>query len=427
MSLPDLSSRFRLIPIFLGQAAGLVCGLVSVKLNSHLIPPEVLGGYGVFLTFAPIGMWVVHAGLLKFISRHWAAAPHPRALAREILTAWMERLPWLAGLVIIATWALLPFGSTSGSVVWFVLFFSAALHSFTALAQNALQAERAHWRDCAIATTNSVTRSFVPPLLYAAAGGASTALLIGFNSHALAVALVAGWAWNTTLGPEATPPNAARTLTGVYDGPLFIALAVAAWMLSGLNRWIVAWFFGNVEVGYFTLAGGAAAIVSSMLGMVIIQYVQPGMFAMGDGPDGSRATLARRTDLIALAYTVIALAGLAVVNAIAPLLIGTLISPNYSASLVWIIPAGCFGITTMTALFYHTMLLAGRCERACGPVDLTTAGILFTGCLLAAAAGKIWFISWLMFTPLVPWVLTRLLARYYLFKLASTPALSPDR
>ena len=427
MPLQNASSRFRLIPILLAQAVGFTCGLVSVKLNSHLIPPEILGVYGVFLTFAPIGMWIVHAGLLKFICRHWVAAPRRRVLTREVLTAWAWRLPWLAGLAVAAVWVLPAFGDTGKITIWLALFFPAALLSFTAFAQSALQAERAHWRDCAVAATTSVMRSFAPPLLYAAAGGATTVLLLGFGAHTAIAALVAAWAWSTTMGPKSAAPVVTRELTKVYEGPLFIALAVAGWALTGLNRWIVSWFFGNIEAGYFTLAGGAAVIVTSMLGSIIMQYIQPGLFALGDSPAESRGMLARRTDLAALTYAGLALAVLAGVSAIAPLLIGPLISLKYLDSLDWLFPSGCFGIATMTALFYHTMLLAGRRERACGPVDLTTAGVLTMGCLLFGAGGKSSLISWLMFTPLVPWLLTRSFARHYFFKPTAGPVPSPGQ
>ena len=64
-------SQLRLIPILLAQAFGIGCGVAGVKLNSTLVPPEALGVYGVFLTFAPVGAWVVHAGLVKFVVRHY--------------------------------------------------------------------------------------------------------------------------------------------------------------------------------------------------------------------------------------------------------------------------------------------------------------------------------------------------------------------
>src|SRR5688572_22280570 len=96
MSSPSTSSRLRIVPILLAQGFGVLCGVAGVKLNSHLIPPEVLGVYGVFLTLAPIGMWVVHAGLVKFVTRQWAASGARSALAHDLITLWARRLPWLA-------------------------------------------------------------------------------------------------------------------------------------------------------------------------------------------------------------------------------------------------------------------------------------------------------------------------------------------
>jgi hypothetical protein len=106
------------------------------------------------------------------------------------------------------------------------------------------------------------------------------------------------------------------------------------------------------------------------------------------------------------------------------LLVGPLIDARYAPGLGWIFPAGCFVIATNSASFYHTMLLAGRRESACGPVDLTTATVLTIGGVLAAGCGLEWFKRGLIFAPLVPWVLTRPMARFYLFKPdgASTPA-----
>ena len=99
------------------------------------------------------------------------------------------------------------------------------------------------------------------------------------------------------MGPKSADPVVTRELTKVYEGPLFIALAVTGWMLTGLNRWIVSWFFGNIEAGYFTLAGGAAVIVTSMLGSIIMQYIQPGLFAL---PRNVTGKIPRET-LLALA------------------------------------------------------------------------------------------------------------------------------
>jgi hypothetical protein len=360
------SSRLRLIPIFLAQAIGLACGLVGIRLNSHLVPPAMLGLYGLFLTFTPIGMWLVYVGLLKYVTRHWSAATARRELRRTVLAVWWRRLPWLAMIAALPAIALTQSSPPERLALWLTLFVSAALLTLAALAQGALQADRAHWRDCATAATGSLTRSFIPPLLYASTGGIA-ALWAGFTLHALFTALAGTWALRRSFDSPAMPAPSVSTTWQIYEGPLFTVLALANLVILGLNRWLIAWFFGEKEAGYFTLAGGAAAIFTSMLVTALIQYLQPDLFALGDGPAKNRPALARRVDQVALFYSATGLAGVIFLSAIAPRLIGPLISPAYREAVKWIIPAGCFGLTVSLGLFYHTMLLAGRRLRQGGP------------------------------------------------------------
>ena len=101
----------RLVPITLSQVVGLACGVAGVKLVTRLVPPGDYGAYGIFLTFTPLGMWVVHAGLVKFVGRHWAATRDRSALLREVAGAALRKTPWLllaaavaAGLMSVRGW-----------------------------------------------------------------------------------------------------------------------------------------------------------------------------------------------------------------------------------------------------------------------------------------------------------------------------------
>ncbi len=339
---------------------------------------------------------------------------------------WVRRLPWLALLAGLPALALTQLTPGERGLLWLALFSSAAVLTLAAFAQMALQADRAHWRDCATMTVGSLTRSFLPPLLYAATGSLA-ALWFGFTLHTLAMALTGIWAVRASYGASFASQAATPSSWRVYEGPLFTLLAAANLILLGINRWLVAWFAGEQEAGYFTLAGNAVAIITSMLATMLMQYVQPDLFAMGDRATDHRPALARRMDQVALFYTVIGLAGIAALSALAPWLVGPLISADYRPALAWIFPAGCFGLTVSLGLFYHTMLLAGRRERACAPVDLTAATILIIGCTVAAAAGTDWLARWLIVTPLVPWLLSRPLARHHLFKPGADPAPAPAR
>lgn len=416
---PASGALGRLVPITLIQAVGLACGVVGVKITTWLVLPADYGAYGIFLTFTPLGMWVVHAGLIKFVGRHWAAAEDRAALLRDVRRAAVRKTPWL--LLAAAGAAAAMAGHSWLAVVPFV-FVAAALLSCGAIAQTALQAASEHWHDLAVSSTGSVTRSFLPPLLYAALGGSAFALYGGFCLHACALAFAGAW---TLRAYWRTGATASRTLTPVYEGPLFVLLAVSAWALAGLNRWIMALFYGPTETGFFVLAGNLATLVPAMLGTIFVQYFQPGFFALGDSRSAARPVLARRVDYVALTFSVVALAGVGALVLVAPWLVGPVISPRYQPALAWLLPTGCFGTATITAVFFHSMLLAGRRERACAPVDLITAGVLATGCISGAVGGTEWFARWLVVTPLVPWVLTRPLARWFFFKPAADPTPAP--
>jgi hypothetical protein len=402
----------RLLPIALGQVLGMGCGILGVRMMSHWVSPTDYGQYGLFLTATPVGMWVVHAGLIKFTSRYWGQSSARASLLHELVLAFLRKLPWLVLAVVIVAG---PIDSLHFLSVTAALIFSATFLSWTNLAQAALQSARENWRDFGVSGTGSLTRTFLPPLCYVAVSSTTLSLYAGFSLHALLVAAAGTLAlrryWRN---PETeTVPQ----LTAVYDGPLFIGLAVTGWIMVGLNRWIVAGFFGPSAAGYFVLAGNIALIAASMPGAIFQQYFQPGIFAAPHSTAQERRALARKMDWIAQGYCAVALSGLTLLQYIAPWFVGSLISEKYRAALPYIMPAGFFLAALVTGSFFHSMLLAGRRERACAPVDLSTAAVLATGCFLTAAVGgEPWLCRWLLIAPLVPWLLTRPLARHYLFR-----------
>jgi len=326
-----------------------------------------------------------------------------------LASAW-RKAPWLALAAGVAAGLVAGRGAAP---VFPIVLLAALLLSGGTIAQTALQAARQHWRDLAVSATGSVTRSFVPPLLYAAAGGSVLALYGGYCLHALALAAAGAWALRAYWRP-AGPPS--PRLAPAYEGPMFIALSSAGWILFSLGRWIMAAFFGADETGYFVLAGNLATLVPTMLGTVTLQYFQPGFFADGSEDPVRRRALAARVDRVALGHAALALAGLAALRLVAPWLIGPLISARYAAAVPWLLPAGCAMLGLTTGLFYHSLLLAGRRERACGPVELTAAAVLVAGGLGSAALGKAWFLRWLLVSALVPWLVNRPLARRRFFR-----------
>ncbi len=400
---------------------GLLCGIAGVRLVSHWVPPATLGSYGIFLTFTTLGLWVVHAGLIKFLNRHWAERIDKNSLLRAVLRSWARKLVWLALAAGLAAIAIDYLGGVRGVVIATPLFVSAALLSLGVLAQNAAQAARHYWTDFAISVTGSITRTFVPPIFFLICGQA-LGLYLGFGIHAGCFAAVALWTLRAHLrpGPSRANPTA---IAPIYDGAFFAALSLIGWVLTGVNRWIVAGFLGETSAGLFTLAGNLAQIAPVMLGAVFLQYFQPGLFSTPHSTPTDRHALARRIDRIAATYTLLALIGIAGVHLLTPWLVGPLIDERYRKALVYIAGAGCFSVAVIIGQFFHTLLLAAHRERACGPVDLTAAAVLILGGLASAFfGGEHWFLRWLLITPLIPWLLNRPLAHRYFFRETTSPA-----
>jgi O-antigen/teichoic acid export membrane protein len=259
-----------------------------------------------------------------------------------------------------------------------------------------------------VAGSGSLTRTFIPPLLFFASGSAS-GLYAGYCIHTACFAGVAFWILRRQRHPAT---GSAVNITPVYDGPLFVSLALANWTLTGVNRWIVAWAYGETTAGLFTLASNIALIVPAVTGAIFLQYFQPSLFAMVDAEGkGPLKQLARRVDQVVLGLCAVGLIGLGIVRFITPWLIGSLIARPYAEALDWILPAGCFGLTVTAAQFYHVFMIAIRKERACASVDLSTAGVLTLGCIVTAWLGTHVFAVWLTLTPLILLITTRPLAR----------------
>ena len=407
--------RQRLLPILLSQAIGLACGIIGVRLTSHLVDPADYGIYGIFVSLASIGAGVIYIGLVKYVSRHWQGSTDRPGLLRVVFAATVRKAPWLLAAATLAT---LLAASGQQLVFGVVLFASAYLLTLTQMAQSALQAAREHWRDLGVSAGVSVSRSFLPPLLYAATGAGVRALLVGFLGQALLGALLGAgslrrwWRRNPTAAPSSP------SLTPHYDGPRFVALAIAGWVLVGLNRWLVAWFFGTETAGFFMLASNIGVILPAMLGLVLLLYCQPPWFESVHATLPQREALLRDVDRAAGLYTMLALGLAGALHLAMPGLIGPLVSAKYTPAATFVLMTG-FSTTSITiGTFYHAMLLAAKREPACSTADLTGAACLMTGSVLSAVAGLAWFKGWLILAPVVPWLVNRPLARRALLKAA---------
>lgn len=401
------------MPIVLTHGFAVLCGLIGIRLVSRFVPPEELGPYGVFMTFTTLGMWIFHSGLVKYVGRHWAASPDRKAFLRTVLVSWSKRLPWLAAASALGAFLLSKLSGFPFAPLAPTLFAAAGFLSLATLFQTALQAAQHHWRDFGVTTLSSSTRSFLPPLLFACLASA-TGLYLGFAIHAFVAATAAFFFCRSTLAPKLRDGRqGGPEIPEVYEGTLFLALAVAAWALSGLNRWLAVLALNETEAGCFTLASNISLVVPAVVGGVVQQFAQPVVFRKGDAREANRE-IARHADKLATVFFLSALALLIALRLVAPWLVGPLIDERYRAALPWLLPSGLFGATTGAIAYYSMALMALRREQACGPVELGTAALLLAGGVGFAFSGPGLFKTWLLCSPLVLLVWTRPLARRYL-------------
>lgn len=405
--------RTRLLPIALTQFVGLLCGLVGVRLTTHLVEPAHFGLYGIFTSLAPAGMWVVFAGMNAALLRHWAGATDRPALLRTVLDVTFRKTGWL--MVVAAATALL---ATRELWVGFALLLFVATLGLGLMqyAHSIHQAARQHWRDFSLSAVGSVSRTALPPLFYVLGGAVPLALPAGFCVHVLLGVAVGAWLLRRHLRPVAGSTGA--ELPAAYQGSLFFTLAVAGWVLGGSNRWLTTVFYGTEVTGYFSLASNIAVILPSMLGTMLMQYLQPAWFAAGHTTAGERRQLADRVDRAAAGYTGLALALAVILHFAMPLFVGPLVSVTYLAALDWVLGAGCFTVAVTTGRFYSSLLFAVQRETACRRVELLATGCYLLGGLAGAAAGADWFQHWLVMSPLVPWLVNRPLARRFILPAA---------
>jgi len=411
----------RILPIAMSQTVGVACGLIGVRIVSRIVPPAALGTYGVFLTFTTMGASFFHAGVVKFVGRHWARHFLQRVFVRTVTQAWLRKLPWLILGTLVAALALQRAGPTGFVETWPPLLVATVGLSIGAVSQMALQSIRRNWSDFVVSASGSITRTFAPPLVFLAAHGAIAALYFGFCVHALCVSILGILRLKPFRANSAEPIDA--NLSAVYEGPLFFILSLAGWVLMGLNRWVAVEVFGDTIGGYYTLAGNIAQIIAAVLGAMSVQFLQPRLYALADeGTDAAHRKLARWVDFAAIAVAITGVVALLVLRLIAPYLVGPLIDQKYLLTLEWLVPAGCFGLAIVVGQFFHIMLLAGRRERACAPVDLSMAAILIAGSIITAEISRICFQTWLLTTPLLVLLLNRMLARHYYFQSQVPPS-----
>ena len=377
-------SRFdRLLPLIAVQVVGLVCGIVGVRWSSSIVPPEILGVYGLLVSTHTFAAFVTHQGLVQYTQRHWTPETAGRSYVGLLTRSMVRPTVWL-GIGLAAVLAF--FISGAGvAIVWTWWGWMLAVNLFALgahVVHAALQAEQRYWAHFAVSAVASVTRSFLPLLLVLVSNVTLAALGAGFFLHitlwlaAGALGMLRAWRRrDTSTGQPMEPPE--RMLRA------FLGVGLCGWIASNSPRWFAALALTPQTTGFFMLAANLSAVVPAAISLIGVGYTFPPLFA------ASRAGASRKQlfDMTNGHVAVALLSGQAALFILAwygPRLVGVVVDAKYTTSMRWLLASGGGALATVSASFYCNLLLAQNRERAC--FLLLFASTAFRIALLAALA-----------------------------------------
>jgi O-antigen/teichoic acid export membrane protein len=378
-----------LLPLAAVQVVGVICGVIGVRWSSSVIPPELLGVYGVLLSMVQLAPVVTHHGFVKHVQSHWTAMLQPRGYVRLLFHAAGRPTCWLIValvfvLLILKTISGVPF---SGALIaWLVVVNLLAVAAIAA--QSALQAETRYWTAFLLSSTGSITRSFLPPLFATVAGATLFWLSTGFLLHAIApvafAALLLGLHWHR---PGMIPPEAAASLRPTVRA--FAGVGIFAWLAAAAPRWLAAAALTPADVGYFILAANLSLVVPATFGAIAFNYSFPKLFASARGGADNR-TLLRSTHGTVAVVMIGSQVGLILLLLIAPMLLGVVIDVRYAEAVGWLLATGGAALAATTTQFYHNLLLTRKLEADCLRLSVFSSALrialMAAGCSLSMDA-----------------------------------------
>lgn len=378
-----------LLPLVSIQAVGLACGILGVHWSSKLLPPELLGVYGLLASTHTLAAFVTHRGMVQYLQRHWTAECSASLFGRQLLKSMLLPTVWLA-VAAAASIAGLHLSTGLGRTwiwwVWIVLVNLLALAAH--LTATALQAEEKYWSQFTVSTVGSLTRSFLPLLAVALFGTAIEILGAGFALHTifwfLAGALALAPAWNR----RGTQKPASGLVSAIIS---FLGVGIIGWLAQNAPRWFAAFNLTPQENGYFMLAANLSVIVPASIAIIGTGYAAPWIFTAARAGETS-ATLKRRTDRNVCVALLLGQAALLALTAAAPGLIGSVIAPSYAPAVGWLLAAGGGFLATISASFYCDLLSALGREKDCARLlAYSTAARVAVLCMATFSGDAAWF------------------------------------
>jgi O-antigen/teichoic acid export membrane protein len=353
---------------------------------SAVVPPALLGVYGVLLSTVQVGAVVSHQGAIKHVQRHWTpqvlAAPYARKLARATARPTLLMAVGLAGVLLLLR-LLSGVPANAGLFLWMVAVNLLIVVAQVALA--ALQAEDRFWASFTTSAIASATRSFLPPLLVTLMGASLFLLNTGFLLHTAVVAGVALWflrsAWQRPAQAGGTAADELPRMVRAFAG-----VGACSWLAAAAPRWFAAMALAPEATGYFVLAGNLTLIVPATAGTIALTYSFPALFrAARAGAD--RRVLLRMTNRTLAVVMLATQLGLVAVRMAAPWLVGPVIDARYTEATGWLLATGGATLAATTTQFYHNLLLAQNRESDCLRLSLLSATFRLVAMGVGAASG----------------------------------------
>jgi O-antigen/teichoic acid export membrane protein len=279
-----------------GQAASAVAVLVGTRLLTEALPPEVYGTVGLLIGLMTFGRNLLCAPLLQAVLRFHpdAARTGGSGLLRRAIGGDLARAAGLVALALAAGGAL--FGPRFGVSFVSFLLLGGLLAADTArgLELNLLNAARRQRAFALWGAADAWARPFLAVVAATVLGPTPSAVLLGFLvASAVLWVPLSGSAAHTrpvAAGPEA---NALRGEIRRYAAPLS-GLALAAWVSSVGDRYLIAAWLGTQDVGLYAAVYGLASTPFLIAQSVVESSLRPVYFAAVAAGDRGREARAFR-------------------------------------------------------------------------------------------------------------------------------------
>lgn len=390
----------------MGQAAAGIGSLVSVRLLTHFLSPEVFGDVALSLTAVMI-LQYCYAGTSASAMRFFVPAVEKGQFGEYLGAAWRmqhRRNLILIPLVIGGLGTLLLIGYVSLVPLVLAALAIAVISSYGIFMDGLQNAARQRAVVALHQGANSWLRMGCAVMLVAFVSNSAAGVLWGF---ALAAALTMASQYffyrvikSKTLGTSNVTPL--HVITRQWQASMtsyawpYVIWAVPAWLQFSSDRWALDWFMSSAEVGIYAAVCQLAFLPIYTMTQLITQLAMPILFARaGDLSDPSRVASTRSLNSkivnISLFWTICAVI---IVYCLQAQIGYFLLDPRYHGALsllpLVVLAAGIFATSQLVEIKIITANQTAALIRPKIIVAILACAAFFSGAYLGGIAGVVW-------------------------------------